>query len=102
MTARSARRLRLWEAEVKYRRAVGQEEIIADFESEKIIGPKYFTAVFWDSKSTVVRSQPIGTEVGLQLELRIDAHDSSCRRRPRSSRSWLLRMQLQDEVIQGI
>ena len=57
MTGRSARIASpLGGLKVKHRRAIGQEEIIADFESEKIIGPKYFTTVFWDSKSTGVRS----------------------------------------------
>ena len=78
--------------EMKYRRAVGQIEIIADFESEKIIGPKYFTAVF-----RILNLPLFGRtdryKVGLQLNSGRSTHDNSSRRRPRSSR-LLLRMQL--------
>ena len=42
--------------QMKDRRAVGQVEIIVDFEAEKIIGMKDLTAVSRNSKFTVVRA----------------------------------------------
>ena len=83
---------------MKYRRSVGQVEIIVDFESEKIIGAKHFTAVSRNSKVTVVRAN--GEVQSWFVSGPGHSHPRQFLKEAIQIRSfWLFQIEFQDEVI---